>query len=183
MNPASAASAVETSTGMSGMGVAALVILSLVVVVLALALIKARWPASKTAQFVTGVEQHVESVASEVAQDIRNAEPEVKAAVDKVELAVGDELSQLLLAAEKRLTDTTGEDAAIATAQAYLARVAAEVQSSINAANAQKAAKLAALQAHVATLTAAAATVTNVPGGITGTDAPTAVVNAGPTAS
>lgn len=145
MNPAS----------VSGLTIAALIVMSLIVIILALTLIKVLKPNSIVGKDVSALEQRIEAVSDNVMADLRKAEPTVKAAVDKAELGVGNELLSLLGKVELRLTDTTGEDAAIGAAQDYLARVTAEVQASVTAANQQKQAKLAALQLHVATLTAA----------------------------
>lgn len=179
MNPASAASAVDTTTGMSGLGIAGLVVLSVLVVILALALIQAKFPNSKTGQAVGKVEQTIHVDATKAVEDIRNAAKELEPTILKTEIGIDNELNSLLGKVELKLTDTSGEDAAIAVAQQYLARVTGEVNDKIKAANDAKQAKLVALQQHVATLTAAASGVTNIPAGVTGTDA---VVNAGPAA-
>ncbi len=149
MNPAS--SVPVTAAGFSGMTVA-LVVMGLVIVVLALLYVKDHFPKSSTAQFVTGAEADASKFASTVAADIRKVEPSVKLDIQKIELGVDKTLVEALASVEKRLLDTSGEDAAIATAQSYLARVTAEVQASVQAANDAKAAKVAAMQAHVATL-------------------------------
>lgn len=138
------------------MEIAAFIVLVIVIVILGIAFIKARYPHSVIAKDVTAAEARVEAVSDHVMSDIRAAEPAVKAGFFKAELGVGTELSKLLGEIEVRLMDTSGEDAAIATAQQYLARVTAEVQASIDTANTQKAQKLTALQAHIATLQATA---------------------------
>jgi hypothetical protein len=137
MNPAS-----------NGMTIAGIVILSIIVVILALALIKAHYPNSATAKAVGEVERFAQSAESVV-------EHVVDPLIFKAEIGVGNELVALLSRIEQQLTSTAAEDALIAEAQQYLERVTAEVQTKINAANSAKQAKIAATQAHVATLTAA----------------------------
>lgn len=163
MNPAS----------YSGFEIAAFVIMALVIVGLALVLYAKLHPATVVGKDVAAAEAKIDTVSDHVMQDARDFAADVTPTIFKAEIGVDNELSSLLGKVELKLLNTTGEDAAIASAKDYLARVTAEVQSKIDAANAGKAAKLAALMAHVATLTAATAPATLTP---------SATVNAGPAA-
>lgn len=134
----------------SGFMIAALGVLLLAVLILALAYIKAKYPSSATAQFVTKAGDDIRAVSDHVMSE---AEP----LIQRAEIGVGNELSKMLGSIETRLLDTSGEDALITEAQQYLARVTAEVQAKVADANTAKAAKLAATQAHIATLQAVVA--------------------------
>lgn len=141
-----------------GISTSVIVVLAIIVVILALALIAKLKPNSTIGKDVTATEAKVEAASDHVmtaAADLRSrVETEAAPVVDKIEVAIGTDLQSLLAKVETKLTDTTGEDAGIAAAQTYLARVTLEVESTVAGFNAAKAAKLAALQLHVTTLQA-----------------------------
>lgn len=134
----------------SGFMIAAQCVMLLGLFILAVGYIKAKYPSSATAQFVIKAGDDIRAVSDHV---MTEAEP----LIQRAEIGVGNELSKMLGSIETRLLDTSGEDALIAEAQQYLARVTAEVQAKVDAANNAKAAKLSATQAHIATLQAVVA--------------------------
>lgn len=123
MNPASAASAVQIDTGMSGLSIAAFVILALVVVVLALALIHAKWPNSAVGKDVTKAETDwkelyvaADTEMHSLRERLKNAGPVVQTAISGFELYAGNEFEKVILGMEKHASDTSAEDADIAEA-------------------------------------------------------------------
>lgn len=149
---------------MSGVSVAAIVILTLIIVILALVLIKQLRPTSALAVAETEVLAWIdgelkafgsvaEAAAAAAEADLKSPIATAKAEVAKVEIGIDTELSSMLGKVESKLLDTTGEDADIAAAKAYLARIVAETDAKIEASNAKKQAKAAALALHVAALT------------------------------
>ena len=134
MNPASAASAVEISTGMSGVAIAAFVVLALIIVILALALIHAKWPNSAVGKDVTAIEGFATRTWHDAEARANEAEAKAKlyeqrfndllktgeAAATKVvsgfELYAGNEFEKAILALEQHVSDTSAEDADIVEA-------------------------------------------------------------------
>lgn len=95
------------------------------------------WPGHALAQAETAMHPLYSSVVQAAERDAQT----VTATLKRAEPVVKSQLEKLLLAAEERLTDMSAEDKSIADAQTAIAQ-----------ANADKAAKLAALDAHVAKL-------------------------------
>lgn len=145
----------------SGFGIALIVILVLAVLVLGIALLK---PKSAVGQALKGAEfygQDFAHVASGVETEavrwgkvfVTDAEA-LAAGFKRIEPELQTELQAMLTAAEKRLTDMSAEDRAIATANEEHVQATAKAHDAIQAANDTKALKMKLLQTHVDTLQA-----------------------------
>lgn len=139
----------------SGVAIAYIIVMAIIVVILGLVLWAKFNPTSAVGKDVAWAEAHVAPLAADAHTwgklFVSDAEA-LAAGFKRIEPELQTELQSLLTAAEKRLMDTTSEDAKIAQAQADTAD-----------ANSVKALKLqlvkehvAALQAHIAANTPAA---------------------------
>lgn len=134
------------NTDLSGLSIACIVVLVVIVLVLALALIAKLKPNSAVGKDVSWAEAKVAPLAAEAHTwgklFVTDAEA-LAAGFKRIEPVLQTELQSVLTAAEKRLMDTSSEDAKIAQAQTDTAD-----------ANAAKALKLQLVKTHVETLQA-----------------------------
>lgn len=130
----------------SGLAVSAIIVLAIIVVILGLVLIAKLKPNSAVGKDVSWAEAKVAPLAAEAHTwgklFVTDAEA-LAAGFKRIEPVLQTELQSVLTAAEKRLMDTSSEDAKIAQAQTDTAD-----------ANAAKALKLQLVKTHVETLQA-----------------------------